>query len=131
MSKTKKIISLNENHLFIRSYRKGITDVNKYTAVYVIRNFKKDKDGKRFSSRMGITVNRKLGKAVKRNRVKRLIRESYRQLFCQIQDGLIIVIAARGTIFNKNVKSCDVKEQLEKSFNRLGIFKGQNIKVKK
>ena len=45
---------------------------------------------------LGITVTKKLGKAVVRNRVRRLIRESYRLKEDSIDTGYYIVIVARG-----------------------------------
>jgi len=79
---------------------------------------------------MGITVNRKLGKAVKRNRVKRMIREAYRKLRPLLQDGIIVVIAARGAAFQKKVKTDDIEYFLNKTMKSLGAFEGSNLKAR-
>ena len=47
------------------------------------------------TNRVGITVSKKLGKAVVRNRVRRRIREAYRINEEQFQPGWDIVVVAR------------------------------------
>lgn len=48
-------------------------------------------------SRMGITVTRRVSGAVGRNRVKRLVRESFRHFRAQLPPGLdLVVVAAPG-----------------------------------
>ena len=121
----KKIIPLTENHMFSKAYSGGATDVNKLTAVYALKNYKKDKNGMPIPTKLGITVNRKLGGAVKRNRVKRLIRRAYSECADNIQEGRIIVISARSAIFGGDVKSDRVRELLRSSFDRLGLYNGQ------
>ncbi len=44
---------------------------------------------------LGITVSKKRGKAVERNRAKRIIREAFRRLYPQVKEGYIIVAVAR------------------------------------
>ena len=84
----KKTIPLKKNHEFVRIYKKGKFFAGKYIVIYVLKN--------RFgTNRLGITVNKKIGKSVKRNRVKRLIRESYRLYEDFIPDGMDMVFVAR------------------------------------
>ena len=108
----KLILPLKENHLFSKAYTKGNCRVTKLCAVYILKNYKKNPDGTPMKTKLGITVNRKLGKACKRNRVKRLIREAYRQNCCHIRDGYIMIIAARAAAFAPHIKACDMSKAL-------------------
>ena len=119
----RKLYPLCENHMFSKTYRKGKSATNKYVAVYVLKNYKKQKDGSAYPTRLGISVNAKLGKAVKRNRVKRLIREAYGSFVPRLNDGNFVVIAARGAIFGKNVKSTQVRDALENTLVSLEVIK--------
>lgn len=84
-----RILSLKENHLFSRAYRKGRCFSGKYIALYVLKNQNKSQ------IKLGITVSKNRGNAVKRNRCKRIIRESYRPFHPFVKEGHIIVIVAR------------------------------------
>lgn len=117
----KKLYPLCENHLFSKAYRKGKSDAGKYTAVYVLKNYTKRTAGAP-QTMLGITVNKKLGKAVKRSRVKRIIRAAYRECMPMLKPGYIIVIAARTAAFDKNVKSKDIYRGLCKSLDKLGVL---------
>ncbi len=73
---------------FQRAYQKGNKYWNRYFVIYVFRNH--------FNNlRLGITVSKKVGKSVQRNRVKRLIRESFRQLRPRIKTEYDIVVVGR------------------------------------
>ncbi len=111
--------------MFVKAYRKGKSGVNKYTAVYVLKNYRKNPDGSFCHTKLGIAVNAKLGKAVKRSRVKRIIREGYRENLPLIKDGLIIVVAARGAAFGKKVKSTDVSKAMYETLKGLGVLREQ------
>ena len=90
MEKTRRIQTLKENHLFSRAYRRGRCFSGKYVALYVLKNGR-EKD----LVKVGITVSKSRGNAVKRNSTKRVIRESYRVFHPFIKEGHIIVIVAR------------------------------------
>ena len=91
----KHTVALKQNHEFRRLYNKGKSAVSPYFAVYC------RKTG-RDHSRLGITTGVKLGNAVKRNFVRRRIRELYRTNEDQFLPGYDIVVVARTrAIFGK------------------------------
>lgn len=118
----KLILPLTENHLFSKAYTKGKCETTKYIAVYALRNFRKNPDGSAMKTKLGITVNRKLGKACKRNRVKRLIRVAYRENYTYIKDGWFLVIAARSAAFAPYVKSSDISRSLKSIVSKEDFF---------
>jgi len=83
-----KVISIKENHIFRRLYAKGKSAASPCLALYCRRNG-------RGHSRLGITVSAKLGKAVRRNKIRRRIREIYRIHQGDLLPGWDIVVVAR------------------------------------
>lgn len=87
---SKKLISLKQNHLFGLAYKKGKCFSCRTAAVYILKNRQAGA-----KTMLGITVSKKRGKAVERNRAKRIIREAFRRLYPQVKEGYIIVVVAR------------------------------------
>ena len=79
--------SLKLNHIFQRLYRtSGVA--NSYVVLYARKNGTD-------ANRVGITVSKKLGHAVVRNRVRRRLRDVYRLNEDKFQSGWDLVIVAR------------------------------------
>lgn len=83
-----KLYVLKKNTEFRGAYYRGKLFVHPLLIAYVRKN--------RYGfMRFGITTGKKLGKAVKRNRCRRLIREAYRHLAPEMVGGFDIVFVAR------------------------------------
>ena len=80
--------SLKLNHVFRRLYGTS-GHANSYLVLYARKN-------RLATNRVGITVGKKLGHAVVRNRVRRRLREVYRLHECRFAPGWDIVVVARG-----------------------------------
>lgn len=79
--------SLKLNHIFRRLYRtSGFADG--YLVLYARKNRTKE-------NRVGITVSKKLGGAVVRNRTRRRLREIYRLNESKFRPGWDLVVVAR------------------------------------
>ena len=69
--------------------------------------------------RFGITTGKKIGKAVKRTRARRVIRASYYELYPYMEKGYDIIFVARGK--TPYVKSQVVKKAMKKHLKELII----------
>lgn len=67
--------------------------------------------------RLGITVTRKLGGAVSRNRIKRLVREVFRAHRAQLVPFLDLVVAARPGILSQS--KAEIEKEFLKRFHEL------------
>jgi ribonuclease P protein component len=81
---------LSRSAEFERVYREGSSHASRYLVVYAFPNGASEKP-----SRLGVSVGRKLGGAVERNRVKRLLREAFWARADDLPDGHDFVIVAR------------------------------------
>ncbi len=126
----RKLNPLTENHLFTKAFTKGTSSSSKLCAVYILKNIKRNPDGTLPKTKIGIAINAKLGGAVQRNRVKRIIREGTMPLYGNLSDGLIVVISARGAAFSKHAKSTLMRECIDSCFSDIGAYNGQQLKAK-
>jgi ribonuclease P protein component len=76
---------------FDRVYREGNSRGNRFLVLYSFPREDDSADG----ARLGLSVGRKVGKAVTRNKVKRAVRESFWELADGLEAGHDYVIVAR------------------------------------
>ena len=121
-----KEIAIRENHLYNKTYTRGKRFVGKYVAVYVLKDLaakrlKKENPSGEYINRFGISVSKKIGGAVCRNRAKRIIRAAYRAHTDKLYTGYLIVVSARGAIVGK--KTQDVEAELFRAFEKLEMIR--------
>lgn len=87
---------------------------NKLLIIYILKN-------KYGYNRVGFTVSKKVGKSVIRNRVKRLLRESYRLNEEKILQGYDIIFIARNTASKASYK--EIENAMMHLFRRMKLVK--------
>jgi ribonuclease P protein component len=80
---------LSRSAEFERVYRQGRSTANRHLILYAFPNAAAERP------RLGLSVSRKVGGAVERNRVKRLLRESFAQAESGLAPGNDVVVVAR------------------------------------
>lgn len=84
-----KALRLRKRWEFLAAQRHGKRRRGRYVVVIAARR----EEG---PPRLGVTVSRKIGSAVVRNRIKRLIREAFRLQQHQLPSRMDLVVVARG-----------------------------------
>ena len=105
--------TLKENKDFSRLYYTGKSRADSCLVTYVSKS-------RRNETRVGITSSKKIGKAVERNRARRLIRASFSFFENDLNANYDIVFVARSK--TTKVKMQDVKEQMETQLKALGAI---------
>lgn len=86
---------LSRSGEFDRVYRDGSSHATRYLVLY---NFPRKSDDEAEEVRLGVSVSRKVGGAVDRNRVKRTMREAFWALSDQLPPAHDFVLVARPEI---------------------------------
>ena len=89
--------SLKRNNDFRRVYRREKSEAGGFAAVYVLKN-------RLGSNRLGLTVGKTVGKAIVRSRVKRLLRECYRDWADKLPEGYDFIFVARSRAAGKSLE---------------------------
>lgn len=101
----KKTKGLIKDSDFRNVYRHGKSFSTKYLVMYIF-------DNKSETTRLGISVSKKVGKAIIRNKIKRRVRESYRlNVDENIKSGYDIVFIAR--IASKDADYKDIEKSIK------------------
>ena len=121
-----KNYAIKEHHLYNKTFTKGSRAVGKTVAVYVLKDYAAKRlcranPQKEYLNRVGLSVGKRIGGAVERNRAKRLLREGYRAVKARgVKTGYLVVLAARDEI--KGKKAQDVTREMLYLFRRLELL---------
>ena len=105
---------LRRKNDFSNIYKKGKSVGDRYVVVFYRPNHLT-------YSRKAFLASKKVGNSVKRNRARRLMKESYRLSDLKIPEGYDLIFLARSTIINATC--ADVKKSLESAIRRTGVIK--------
>ena len=111
----RKIRTLKKNYEFKYVLSKGKYYRGKYITIYI-------KESLKGVNTIGIAVNTKAGKAVKRNHAKRLIRENYRLLKKDLIEGYNIVFLLNKNVEINKLDFFDIQKDMIDIFNKANLF---------
>ena len=107
---------LKKNYEFKQVLTKGNSFSGKYIkAVILKKNIK--------SNFLGIAVCKKIGKAVERNRIKRLLRENYKIMESYIEKGYLILFLIKNGVNSKDIDFWKLNKDIIKIFETAKIMK--------
>ena len=86
---------LSRSEDFARVYRAGRSVANKYLVLYYFERSEGELSGGEVRPRVGFSVSKRLGTAVDRNRVKRVLREAFRANDQSFKGNMDFVLIAR------------------------------------
>ena len=111
----KRRYRLRKNVDFQRVRRQGRSVSNRLMVLIVLPN-------KLNHSRFGFAVSKRIGKAVKRNKIKRQMREAARLLQEQIQEGWDLLFIARLSI--REITYQQIEQSVYDLVQEMKLFKG-------
>jgi len=106
---------IKKNYIFRKVYSKGRYYAESCLVLYVLKN---DEDA---TNKVGYSVSKKIGNSVKRNRVKRLLRENFRKISHEIKSGYFIVFSARPN--SSEASYYDIEREMINAMKRARLFK--------
>ena len=128
-----KYPAICEHHLYNKAYRQGKHFFGKYVCVYILKDLKakrlqKEHPQKIIVNRLGLSVSKKIGGAVQRNRAKRIIRAAYSEIQGNLTVGNLIVISAKPEINGR--KSQEIAKELKYAFRKLQMIENSDVSAK-
>ena len=124
-----KYTTIKEHHLYDKTFRKGARWSGRYVSVFVLRDYAAKRlmnanPEKKYYNRFGVSVSKKVGGAVQRSRVKRILRAGYRAVEPELKTGYLVVVSPRVGILE--AKSTDVERELRRGFGKLEMYRSSS-----
>ena len=121
-----KYTTIKEHHLFSKTFQKGKRYSGRYLSVFVLRDYAakrlmRENPEKKSYNRFGVSVTKKVGGAVERSRVKRILRAGYRAVEPDMKTGFLVVLSPREGILS--AKSTDVERELRRGLAKIGMLR--------
>ena len=118
----KKTIMIKRRYEFKKLFSKGKFFFAKNLNMYLIKN-------NHSYNKLGVTVSKKQGKAVVRNKFKRLIKENYREMEENLDCGynFLFIINKAKMLETKKLNYYDIQRDMLKLFRDSGILNEENI----
>lgn len=106
---------------FERVYKRGSSCANRYVVLYSFPN-------QSTAPRVGFSVSRRVGGAVERNRVKRVLREAVQALLPDVRDAHDIVVVARPELLqlDQGEGLAGVQRAVGDLLDRAGLLKARD-----
>ena len=98
--KLRKTDRILKREVFRRVYDQGRKYQGRYFTAFVLSGFGD-------SARIGITVTRKVGNSVNRNRCRRLVREVFRRIKTRMPAGVAIVLNVKDTLLGASIEEIE------------------------
>ena len=109
-----KGLRLNKNKEFDQVFKAGHSFFGVFLGIKIIKNEKK-------ANNFGVLVGLKVSKlAIKRNLIKRRIKNVLRDENKNLKQGYDIVVITRPEIIDQSYQ--DIKEEINRGFNRLKLY---------
>ena len=122
-----KPYAIKENHLYRKAFSRGKRYSGRYVTVCVLKDLaagrlKRANPQRELINRIGLSVPKREGGAIERNRVKRIIRAGLFEVERRhpLRRGFLIVIASRAGI--EKQKSTAIASELRYIFKKLDMF---------
>ena len=108
--------SIKDKELFQKTMQKGKWFGGSFVCIYVLKNVNN-------GNQIGLAIGKKVGKAYRRNRIKRLIRQAYTDMENNINYGYSIVFVWKSSAKFYEADFNSIYKDIFKLFTKSGILK--------